>query len=193
MTAHGKTRFSERESEFAAERSATLGAERADAVTALEAEFAELFARVRRTYLDGAERIAPGLSPGAYKLFGVIARRGPVTPSDLAERTLSDRSQVSRLVRELESHELIERTPDPRDGRSFLLSATAHGADRLHEARRRDATRTMQALSQWKIDDIHQLTHLLGALSQAMSPDDEKTAPPSCGDPGAHPSADPAA
>lgn len=173
MTTTENDPFAERESEFAAERHAVLGSERAEALAALESEFTDLFARVRRSYLDGAERIASGLSPSAYKLFGIIARRGPLTPSDLAERTLSDRSQVSRLIRELEDHQLIQRTPDPRDGRSFSLSATENGLNRLLEARRLEANRSIRALSDWEIDDINQLARLLNALTEAMEPGSE--------------------
>ncbi|MBW1638963.1 MULTISPECIES: MarR family winged helix-turn-helix transcriptional regulator [Microbacterium] len=144
--------------------------ERTEALHALEAEFGELFSRVRRLYLAGAERVAPGLSPGAYKMFSLIARRGEMTASELAERTLSDKSLVSRMVRELEGQGLIRRIPDPRDKRSSLLSATPEGLDRLTAARRHDDERLVRALEDWELADIRQLTRLLRALSQGDVP-----------------------
>lgn len=144
--------------------------DRAAALRELESEFGELFSRVRRLYLAGAQRLSPGLSPGAFKLFSVIARRGEVTASDLVERTLSDKSQVSRIVRELEDHGLVQRTPDPRDGRSSLLSPTADGLARLLVVREHSDERLIGSLEQWDIADIRQLTSLLHALSQGEAP-----------------------
>lgn len=144
--------------------------DRAAALRELESEFGELFSRVRRLYLAGAQRLSPGLSPGAFKLFSVIARRGEVTASDLVERTLSDKSQVSRIVRELEDHGLVQRTPDPRDGRSSLLSPTADGLARLLVVREHADERLIGSLEQWDIADIRQLTSLLHALSQGEAP-----------------------
>ncbi|MGF3055926.1 MarR family winged helix-turn-helix transcriptional regulator [Microbacterium sp. YY-01] len=152
--------------------------ERAEAVGALEAEFGELFSRVRRLYLDGAERVAPGLSPGAYKLLGMITWRAPVTPSDLAERTLSDRSQVSRAIRELENHGLVQREPDPHDRRSFLLTTTDEGVRRIKHSREVDAERMIRALDDWSLSDIRQLTHMLGALAQVIAAAPEPPAGP---------------
>jgi len=144
--------------------------DRAAALRELESEFGELFSLVRRLYLAGAQRLSPGLSPGAFKLFSVIARRGEVTASDLVERTLSDKSQVSRIVRELEDHGLVQRTPDPRDGRSSLLSPTADGLARLLVVREHSDERLIGSLEQWDIADIRQLTSLLHALSQGEAP-----------------------
>ncbi|MDR6867306.1 DNA-binding MarR family transcriptional regulator [Microbacterium resistens] len=145
--------------------------ERTTALHALEAEFGELFSRVRRLYVSSAERVAPGLSPGAFKLFSLIARRGQATASELAERMMSDKSLVSRLVRELEEHGLIRRTPDPQDGRSSLLSATESGLERLTEARQHDDERLIRALDAWDIREIQDLTRLLHALSQGAAPE----------------------
>lgn len=150
---------------------AEISPERAAALHALEAEFGELFSRVRRLYVANAERVAPGLSPGAYRLLALIVRCEQATASALAERTLSDKSLVSRLLRELEQHGLIHRTPDPRDGRSSLVSATARGTERLTEARRHDDERLIRSLDAWELGEIHELTRLLHALSEGTAPE----------------------
>lgn len=142
--------------------------ERTEAVRALEAEFGELFTRVRRLYLDAAERVQPGLSPGAYRALIVIANRGPLTASGLVDRMLADKSQVSRLVRELREHGLIERSPDPHDGRSSLLSATTLGRERLATARDHDGERLTRVLDEWQLDDIRVLTSLLRTFSRGI-------------------------
>ncbi|ALJ21300.1 MarR family winged helix-turn-helix transcriptional regulator [Microbacterium sp. No. 7] len=139
-------------------------AARTEAVRALEVEFGELANRFRRYLALNAQRLAPGMLPGAYKLFTTIARRGPITPSALAELLIIDRGQVSRAVRELERHGLVQREPDPEDGRSSLLSATPEGLERLAAARAPQEGTLLRALEDWPVHDIQQLARLLHTL-----------------------------
>ncbi len=145
-------------------------AARTDAVRALEAEFGELINRFRRILMDNANRVSPGMLPGAYKVFTTIVRRSPVTISVLAEALMSDKGQISRTVRELEQLGLVERAPDPDDGRSSLLSPTPHGLERLAEARAPQESLLVDALQDWPLDDIVNLTRLLHALSVGETP-----------------------
>lgn len=144
--------------------------ERTAAVRALELEFSELFTHVRRVIAENAERLSPGLLPGAYKTFTTIVRQGRVTLSGLAETLHADKGQVSRTVRELEELRLVERTPDPADGRSSLLSATAEGLERLKTVRTPGTSPLLSALNEWRLDDVRELTRLLHALANGELP-----------------------
>lgn len=153
-----------------AEISASVEGARTVAVRALEAEFSELITHFRRLIIDNANRVSPGMLPGAYKTFTTIARCGSVTSSMLAERMLVDKGQLSRMVRELEDLGLIHRSPDPNDGRSSLLSLTPHGEAKLIEAREPQEGMLMRNLADWSVDDIDSLTRLLHALSSGATP-----------------------
>lgn len=155
----------------AAERISESPEARADAVRALEAEFSELITHFRRLILENANRVSPGMLPGAYKTLTTIARCEQVTASTLAERMLMDKGQVSRSVRELEDLGLVERSPDPRDGRSSLLRLTDVGAERLAAARLPQEGMLLQTLQDWSIADIGNLSRLLHALASGVSPD----------------------
>ncbi len=48
---------------------------------------------------------------------------------DLGERVVLSRTRVSRLVDELEQHDLVVRRPDPADGRATIARITAAGED----------------------------------------------------------------
>ncbi|WP_223622139.1 MarR family winged helix-turn-helix transcriptional regulator [Microbacterium sp. EST19A] len=144
---------------------------RADAVRALEAEFSELITHFRRLIMENANRVSPGMLPGAYKTLTTIARCEQVTSSTLAERMLMDKGQVSRSVRELEDLGLVERSPDPHDGRSSLLRLTDVGAERLTAARLPQEGMLLQTLQDWSIADIGNLSRLLHALASGVSPD----------------------
>ncbi len=141
--------------------------DRTEAIRALEGEFAELFARVRRLMTERANRLHPGLMPGSYKVFTTIAHRAPVTLSGLAECLQADKGQISRNLRELETAGLIERQPDPDDRRSQLISPTEEGRARLDSARAPHGNPLISALEDWDTADIRQLTHLLHTLAGA--------------------------
>ncbi|MGL4257622.1 MAG: MarR family winged helix-turn-helix transcriptional regulator [Microbacterium sp.] len=143
---------------------------RTEAVRGLEAEFGELINRFRRVIAENAHRVSPGMLPGAYKVFTTIVRRESITLSALAETLAADKGQVSRAVRELEHLGLIERTPDPDDGRSALLSPTPAGLERLAAARAPQERTLVDALEEWPIDDIRNLSRLLHALTAGESP-----------------------
>lgn len=145
-------------------------AERTEAVRALEAEFGELISHFRRIWLENANRVSPGMLPAAYKVLTTIARSDGITVSALAERLLTDKGQISRSVRELEGLGLIERSPDPKDRRSAVLTVTDLGRERLTAARAPQEVLLMRTLSDWSLNDIRNLTRLLHALDTGVSP-----------------------
>ena len=147
----------------------TRGA-RTDAVRALESEFGELISRMRRVLADNAQRVSPGMLPGAYKVFTTIVRRESVTLSSLAESLMADKGQISRTVRELEELGLVTRTPDPADGRSSLLSPTPIGLERLAAARAPQESVLLNTLEGWSVEQISDLTRLLHALTAGETP-----------------------
>ncbi|MEV8370209.1 MarR family transcriptional regulator [Microbacterium sp. NPDC064584] len=148
----------------------TTGEERAEAVRALESEFSELITRVRRVIAENANRVSPGMLPGAYKVFTTIVRRESVTLSALADSLMADKGQISRTVRELEDLGLVSRTPDPSDGRSSLLSPTPLGLERLSLARAPQEGILMESLESWPVEQIRDLTRLLHALTSGEMP-----------------------
>ncbi|WP_243074100.1 MarR family winged helix-turn-helix transcriptional regulator [Microbacterium sp. SS28] len=143
---------------------------RTHAVRALEAEFGELITQFRRVLAENADRVSPGLLPGAYKVFTTIVRLERTTISGLAESLMADKGQISRTVRELETLGLVSRVPDPADGRSVLLSPTPEGLERLSAARHPREDGLIDALDRWEIADIERLTVLLHALSHGTAP-----------------------
>lgn len=66
-----------------------------------------------------------GLSPTDEKALDLLGRFGPVTASDLAERTGLARASVTALVDRLERKGLARRVANPADGRSVLIESVA--------------------------------------------------------------------
>ncbi|MFK4788558.1 MarR family winged helix-turn-helix transcriptional regulator [Microbacterium sp. ZW T5_56] len=143
---------------------------RTAAMRALESEFSGLIARMRHLYIEYANRVSPGMLPGTYKVFSIIARRGPITASAVGETLMMDKAQISRITRELSELGLLERTPDPKDGRASLLSASEEGQRRIRAAMDSGDNHLVRSLEDWDIADISRLTVLLHALGEGRPP-----------------------
>lgn len=145
--------------------------ERVAAAQALEAEVTGLMSQIQRLVSETAGRMAPGMMAGDYKVFTAIVRSGSITASALAECLHMDKGQMSRTVRVLLEHGLIDRTPHPADARVSVLSPTPEGLARLDAARHPHPHSLIDVLEQWDIDDIENLTRLLHALSTGSVPE----------------------
>jgi DNA-binding MarR family transcriptional regulator len=93
--------------------------------------------RTARRLRQEAASEATGLTPTSTAALATIERHGPLTPSELAELEAVKRPTVTRTLGCLEREELIERTPDPADGRSALVTINAAGRERLRRLRGR--------------------------------------------------------
>lgn len=75
------------------------------------------------------------LSQGS--VLGRLDREGARSTSKLAELERVRPQSMGQTVAELESQGLVERSPDPADGRRFLIELTAAGRAELLEDRGR--------------------------------------------------------
>ena len=105
---------------------------------------AELAARLRLAIVRTSRRLrqeAAGavgeLTPTSASALATVERHGPLTPSELAEIERVKRPTATRTLSHLHEAGLIDRAPDPADGRSALLSISAAGRERLRKLRGR--------------------------------------------------------
>ncbi|GGD32210.1 hypothetical protein GCM10010915_10730 [Microbacterium faecale] len=139
--------------------------ETVDAIRSVEIGLSEVFTQHRRTMKRNAERLQPGMLPMTYKVFAVIARRAPITASELAEWLEMDKGQISRTVTYLESIDLVTRRPDEADRRSFVIEPTESGVERLEAARTPHEETLRARLGHWDPADARRLGELLLALA----------------------------
>lgn len=93
--------------------------------------------RTARRLRQEAAAETSGLTPTSTAALATIDRHGPLTPSELAEIERVKRPTVTRTLGCLDREGLIERTPDPADGRSSLVSVNGAGRERLRRLRGR--------------------------------------------------------
>ena len=77
------------------------------------------------------------LSPTQGAALATIDCHGPLTPSELATRERIQRPTATRVLARLEEAGLVERTADPADRRSSLVSSTDDGKALLAAIRER--------------------------------------------------------
>src|SRR3954452_171065 len=110
-----------------------------------------------------------GLTPPSTAALATIERHGPLTPSELAEIERVKRPTVTRTLACLEREGLIERTPDPADGRSALVAINAAGRERLRRLRgRKNAylARRMQGLSSEEVETLERAAEILDRIRE---------------------------
>lgn len=107
-----------------------------------------------------------GLSPATTAALATIGRAGPLTPSELAAIERVKRPTMTRTLACLERAGLIERTPDPADGRSFLVAVNAAGRERLARLRRRKSAYLARRLAKLEPDEVETLARAAELLER---------------------------
>lgn len=96
--------------------------------------------------------------------LSLVRRNERLTIGDLGRRLDVDQSTISRQVRPLEEQGLLQRAPDPDDGRISWLTVTETG-ERLMARVEAVARNDFEvALAGWDDADRARLTHLLDRL-----------------------------
>lgn len=144
-------------------------AQRAEALRSLEHEIGVLHRRIRRVVSERARMVHPDLNATAYYLLAALTTMGPSRASTLAEIFELDKGAVSRLVHQLQSLDLVARTPDPGDGRASILEATERAHQRLDEVSAEGRRHLAEKLESWEPGELEQLLQSLGRYNAALT------------------------
>jgi DNA-binding MarR family transcriptional regulator len=108
------------------------------------------------------------LSPTLAAALGTIDRHGPLTPSELAEIERVQRPTATRIVGRLDELELIQRTTDPQDGRSFLITASPAGRRLLRQLRGRKNAYLARRLRDLEAGEVETLARAATILEDVL-------------------------
>jgi DNA-binding MarR family transcriptional regulator len=141
---------------------------------------AEIAARLRLTVVRTARRMrqdanaaegAGGLSPTLNAALATIFHHGPLTPSELAERERIRRPTATRIVSSLVDLGLVTRTPDPSDGRGFLVATTSEGSALLRRLRTRKNAYLAKRMRDLDPDEVATLERASEILERLLDED----------------------
>src|SRR4051794_36562653 len=124
--------------------------------------------RTARRLRQEAAAEATGLTPTSTSALATVERHGPLTPSELAELERVRRPTVTRTLGCLEREGLVERTPDPADGRSSLVSVNGAGRERLRRLRGRKNAYLAKRMRDLPVEDIAALERAAEILEQML-------------------------
>lgn len=127
----------------------------------LERELTVFLRRARASQGEMTRAVHPDLEPAAYGLLVRLEDAGPQRATDLAAYFGVGKATISRQLRALDALGLIDRTPDPADGRATLLQLTAEGRERFAAVRKARRAEYQRRLAQWDQDEIAELARLL--------------------------------
>ncbi|GLZ41380.1 MarR family transcriptional regulator [Actinokineospora sp. NBRC 105648] len=127
--------------------------------------------RVIRSLRGGA-----GLSPTQLVVLSTLVEHGPLRVGELAARVHSSQPTATTVVAALTAAGLVERTPDPDDGRAVRVQLTEEGERRIRSVAHSEAdelaARLLQ-LTQAEADQVRATIPTLRKLADLPS----RTAP----------------
>jgi DNA-binding MarR family transcriptional regulator len=115
-----------------------------------------------------------GISSAQLFVLQTLADQRALSLSDLAERTLTDRSSVSVVVKRLVDRKLVTRKESPVDARRAELSLTASGRRLIAHFPDPTQARLLGALRRMSSADLAKLTVGLSAVVREMGIEDTK-------------------
>ncbi len=115
----------------------------------------------------GAERSA-GISGAQLFVLQSLADESASSLNELAERTLTDQSSVSVVVKRLADRKLVARKASPVDARRIELSLTAGGKRLLARCPEPTQARLVRSLRRMSAAELSSLTKGLAGLLREM-------------------------
>jgi DNA-binding MarR family transcriptional regulator len=122
----------------------------------------------RRLRQEAAGGGAAEMTPTAVAALATVERHGPLTPSELAEIERIKRPTATRILRVLIEVGLVDRAPDPDDGRSALISVNAAGRERLRRLRGRKNAYLARRMRELPAEDLRTLERATEILEQIL-------------------------
>ncbi len=145
----------------AATRSGQEAADQAELAARLRVVIARLGRRNRRT--DRA-----GLTASQLSALVAIECRHEIRVGDLAVIEGTAAPTMTRLVASLVGEGLVDRQPDPDDGRSIRVALTPAGEQRLDDLRRERTTALMRAVNRLSAEEYDRLAEAVPVLESLL-------------------------
>ncbi len=137
---------------------------------------AENVTRLRRVIgrlarLLNAAPVSENLTPTQASVLGIVAHRGPVGMTEVADIEGLNPTMLSRVVAKLVDDGFVARRPDPADQRAIHLEATEAGHDvhmRIIKSRTETVARILDGLSPDVTEALLDALPALEALAEGL-------------------------
>ncbi len=142
--------------------------DRQTSVRRIESEVGVLIKRVRRVIAERAQEVHESLHPSTFLLLTHLADHGPLRASAIVGHFAMDKASVSRQVQHLLDLGLVDRTPDPEDGRATLLSVSSDARRRLEDVAAHRRQLLDQRLGDWDDAELADFAEVLARYNTTL-------------------------
>jgi DNA-binding MarR family transcriptional regulator len=136
-----------------------------DAIRSINESFDRIANGARRTIRRAASRLAGDLQPAAWPVFREVVRGERVQASAIVASLGMDKSAVSRHVKELREHGLVDAERDAQDARIIWITPTPLALARVAEVMAEQQAILRATFTSWSADDLERLAVLLERFS----------------------------
>lgn len=141
---------------------------RADLLGGLEQQVGVMVRRIRRIIGERARAVHPDLQPSSYLMLTWLAQHGAQRASAMADAFGIDKGAISRQIQHLVDLGLVDRAPDPDDGRATLVSATPDAVERMEAVNDERRRWLDDKLRDWSDEELADIVGLLGRYNAAL-------------------------
>jgi DNA-binding MarR family transcriptional regulator len=126
--------------------------------------------RASRVLLKRHEsRLRPlGFSMSQMPVLHALAREKALSQKELARLAKVEQPTMAEMLARMERDDIVERTPDPNDGRASLVSLTRRARQRLAKGREALKRGEGEAVSSLSVDEKAMLVGLLRRVVQSL-------------------------
>ena len=114
-----------------------------------------------------------GLTPSQTSALAAIERHAPLTPTELATIERVQRPTATRVLNALTEAGLVEREPDPLDGRITRVRVTDAGAEVLERGRLRKTAYLARRLQRLAPEDLATLERAAELIEDLLEDDEQ--------------------
>jgi DNA-binding MarR family transcriptional regulator len=125
----------------------------------------------RLARLLNAAPVSENLTPTQASVLGLVAHRGPIGMTGLADLEGLNPTMLSRVVTRLADDDLVRRLPNPADQRAVQLEATDQGRDvhqRIIASRTATVAKILDGLSPDVTEALLDALPALEALAEGL-------------------------
>lgn len=126
-------------------------------VSAIIAEFSEIFAFARSRWASYASELHADLKGAGMMVLQLVLRKGPVTATGISQMLDMDKALVSRQIAKLRDLGFVSAEPAPEDRRVVLLTASPQAHELMDHLRQRWAHAYHERFTDWSIDELSHL------------------------------------
>jgi DNA-binding MarR family transcriptional regulator len=141
---------------------------RDELLAGLEQEVGVMIRRIRRVIGERARSVHPDLQSSSYLMLTWLDQHGAQRSSAMAEAFGIDKGAISRQVQHLLDLGLVDRSPDPADGRATLVSVTADAAARIAQVNDDRRRWLDERLGDWPDRDVSEFLRMLASYNAAL-------------------------